>query len=210
MLSLPINFNGNKHYDLICVWPCIISVGRARSESGGIRWRTGGEVKGKLANGVGSQYSHATSERGISSITKADAHTSAASIRLNWRPHRFEWTRPFRGKTKPGFCACAIMFRMSYTCFLYIGQVVANKCQRFFFMEIILKLIWQLLISSLIQVNEGKRFWSLHIGITYYLECATVSQQWLRCFGNVQLARVCDQHINLISSCVTFGFGIVE
>ena len=88
---------------------------RARSEPGGTRWRTGGEVKGKLANGVGSQYSHATSERGISSITKADAHTSAASRRLNWRPHRFEWARPFRGKTKSGFCLCAITFRTSYT-----------------------------------------------------------------------------------------------
>ena len=43
---------------------------RARSELGGTRWRTGGEVKGKLANGVGSQYSHATSERGLSSILK--------------------------------------------------------------------------------------------------------------------------------------------
>ena len=42
-----------------------------------------GEVKGKLANGVGSQYSHATFELGMSSITKADAHTSAASSRLN-------------------------------------------------------------------------------------------------------------------------------
>ena len=31
----------------------------------------------------GSQYSHATSERGISSITKADAHISAVSSRLN-------------------------------------------------------------------------------------------------------------------------------
>jgi len=30
-------------------------------------------VKGKLANGVGSQYSHTTSERGVSSITNADA-----------------------------------------------------------------------------------------------------------------------------------------
>ena len=40
-------------------------------------------MKGKLSNGVGSQYSHATSERGISSITQADAHTSAASSRLN-------------------------------------------------------------------------------------------------------------------------------
>ena len=61
-------------------------VGRARSEPGGTRWRTGGEVKGKLVNGVGSQYSHATSERGVSRITQADAHTSAASSRLNWHP----------------------------------------------------------------------------------------------------------------------------
>jgi len=39
--------------------------------------------EGKLANGVGSQYSHATSELGVSSITTADANTSAASSRLN-------------------------------------------------------------------------------------------------------------------------------
>jgi len=45
--------------------------------------RTGGEMKGKLANGVGSQYSHTTSERGVSRITTPDAHTSAASSRLN-------------------------------------------------------------------------------------------------------------------------------
>ena len=56
---------------------------RTRSEPGGTRRRTGEEVKGKLPNGVGSQYSHATSERGISSITQADAQTSAASSRLN-------------------------------------------------------------------------------------------------------------------------------
>ena len=30
---------------------------------------------------------HTTSEHGVSSITTADAHTSAASSRLNWRPH---------------------------------------------------------------------------------------------------------------------------
>ena len=54
-----------------------------RSECGGTWCRTGEEVKGKLANGVGSQYSHTTSERGVSSITNADAHTSAASSRLN-------------------------------------------------------------------------------------------------------------------------------
>ena len=46
-------------------------------------------MKGKLANGVGSQYSHTISERGVSSITNADAHTSAANSRLNWLPRRF-------------------------------------------------------------------------------------------------------------------------
>ena len=55
---------------------------------------------------------HTTSEHGVSSITTADAHTSAASSRLNWRPRRFKWTPPFRQKTKSGFCACAIIFQM--------------------------------------------------------------------------------------------------
>jgi len=40
-------------------------------------------MKWKLANGVGSQYSHATSEHGVSSIINADAHNSADSNRLN-------------------------------------------------------------------------------------------------------------------------------
>ena len=92
------------------VWNVIL-----RSECGGTRWRTGGEVKGKLANGVGSQYCHTTSERGVSSITNADAHTSAASSGLNWLPRWFKWTRPFRRKKKCGFCACAIRFHTSCT-----------------------------------------------------------------------------------------------
>jgi len=59
---------------------------------------------------------HTASEHGVSSITTADAHTSAASIRLNWRPRRFKWTRPFRRKTKSGFCACALTFQLASTC----------------------------------------------------------------------------------------------
>ena len=54
---------------------------------------------------------HTTSEHGVSSITTADAYTSAASSRLNWSPRRFKWTRPFRRKTKSGFCFCAIIFQ---------------------------------------------------------------------------------------------------
>jgi hypothetical protein len=54
---------------------------------------------------------HTTSEHGVCSITTADARTSAASSRLNWRPRWFKWTRPFHRKKKSGFCACAITFR---------------------------------------------------------------------------------------------------
>ena len=46
---------------------------------------------------------HITSEHGVSSISTADAHTSAVSSRLNWRPCRFKWTRPFRIKTEIWF-----------------------------------------------------------------------------------------------------------
>ena len=92
----------------------VISI-RVRLKPDGTRCRTGGEVKGKLANGVGSHYSHTASEHGVSSITNTDAHTSAASSRLNWRPHRYKWTRPFRRKTKSGFCACAIRFQTHFT-----------------------------------------------------------------------------------------------
>ena len=58
---------------------------------------------------------HTISEHGVSSITIANAHTSAASIRLNWRLCRFKCTRLFRRKTKSGFCACAITFQTQST-----------------------------------------------------------------------------------------------
>jgi len=58
---------------------------------------------------------HTISEHGESSITTTDSHTSAASSRQNWRPRRFRWTRPFRQKTKSGFCAYAITFQTRST-----------------------------------------------------------------------------------------------
>jgi len=51
--------------------------GRLQQKCDGTRWRTGGEVKGKLET---------TSENGVSNITTDEAHTSAANSRLNWRP----------------------------------------------------------------------------------------------------------------------------
>jgi hypothetical protein len=109
----------------VCRWRWVWSMGgmilagiilsRVQLKCDGTRWLAGGEVKGKLANGVGSHYSYTTSEHGASSSTTADAHTSAASSRLNWRPCRFKWTRPLRRKTKSGFCAFAITFQTQST-----------------------------------------------------------------------------------------------
>jgi len=58
---------------------------------------------------------HTASEHGVSSITTADAHTSAASSRPNWRHRWFKCTRPYSRKTKSGFCACAITFQLAST-----------------------------------------------------------------------------------------------
>jgi hypothetical protein len=58
---------------------------------------------------------HTTSEHGVSSITTAEAHTSADSSRMNWRPRRFKWDHPFCWKTKSGFCACIITFQTQST-----------------------------------------------------------------------------------------------
>jgi hypothetical protein len=66
---------------------------------------------------------HTILEHGVSSITTADAHTSAAGSRLNCPPRRFKWTRLFRRKTKSGFCACAITFQTQSTIFLQFVQI---------------------------------------------------------------------------------------
>ena len=61
---------------------------------------------------------HTTSEHGVSNITTIttdDAHSTTASSRMNWRPRRFKWNRPFRRMTKSCFCACAIKFQTEST-----------------------------------------------------------------------------------------------
>jgi len=87
--------------------------GRVETESGGTRRRTGGEVKGKEANGVGSQQSSAwlgTVHPVLLQSFSPNPHSKKASTWLNWHPRRYKWTRPFRWKTEYGFCACAITF----------------------------------------------------------------------------------------------------
>jgi hypothetical protein len=69
---------------------------------------------------------HTTSEHGVSSITTADAHTSATS-RLNWCPRQFKWTRPFRLKSESGFCACVITFQLVTKICLWLLLVRATS-----------------------------------------------------------------------------------
>jgi len=95
-----------------------------------VELHNGSEVKGKLANGIGSHYPSHCLEHGVSSITTANAHTSAASSRLNGRPRQFKWTRPFRRKTKSGFCACAITFQLASTYLTLTLSVTMDKTQK--------------------------------------------------------------------------------
>jgi len=74
-------------------------MGRVETESGGTRRRTGGELKGKEANGVGSQQSCTVSEHGLSSITTANAYTSAAGSRLKSHPADLIGLVRFGGRT---------------------------------------------------------------------------------------------------------------
>ena len=88
---------------------------RVQLKRDGTRWHTEGKWRGNWRMEWVASALHTTSEHGVSNITTADAHTSAASSRLNWRPRRFKWTSPFRRKTKSGFCVCAITFQTQST-----------------------------------------------------------------------------------------------
>ena len=83
----------------------------------GTRWRKGGEVKGKLANGVGSQYS----SHYLGTWFMQYYHRW-------WSTHQLpvvDWTDApsadlnglvrFARNTKSGFCPCAITFQLAST-----------------------------------------------------------------------------------------------
>jgi len=87
--------------------------GRIQLKCDGTRWRTGrGSEGGNSRMEWVANTLHITSEHDVSSITTADAHTSAASSRLNWRPPAdLNGLVRFARKTKSGFCACTITFQ---------------------------------------------------------------------------------------------------
>ena len=91
---------------------------RVQLKCDGRRWRTGGEVKGKLANAVGSQYpSHYLGTCCIQHYYRWCAHLGCQqSTELTSPTGRFKWTRSVSPrKTKSGFCACAITFQLAST-----------------------------------------------------------------------------------------------
>ena len=79
---------------------------RLQLKCDGPRWRPGGEVKGKVANGVGSQYS--SHYLGTWCIQLPLMRTPRLPV--------VDWTvAPADLKKKSGFCACAITFQLAST-----------------------------------------------------------------------------------------------
>jgi hypothetical protein len=97
---------------------------------------------------------HTTAEYVVSSITTADAHTSAASSRLNWRPCRFKWTRPFRRKTKCGFCACANAFQTQSTTEFTTQQFYNLPTEG-------VRFVWTSEQTTIIPIFKGQTAWPL-------------------------------------------------
>jgi len=94
------------------------------------RWRNGGEVKGNLANGVGSPYpSHYLRTWCIQHYYRWCAHLGWPVVDWTYAPRWFKWTRPFRKKTKYGFCACAITFQLVSTTQQAVGGTVTYVFQ---------------------------------------------------------------------------------
>jgi hypothetical protein len=62
-----------------------------------------GKWRGNWRMGWVASTLYTTSEHGVSSITTADARTSAASSRLNWRLRRFKWTLSVSPKDETWF-----------------------------------------------------------------------------------------------------------
>ena len=112
--------------DLTCLKPDLqqSGSGRVQLKRDGTWQCKEGKRRGKWQMEWVASTLYTTSGDGVSSITTADVHTSAASSQMNWCPCWFKWTRPFRWKTKSGLCACAITFDTQST-----SQAMCHKTQ---------------------------------------------------------------------------------
>ena len=129
--------NSTAKVNALCNSCAKIACCRLQLKCDGTRWRTGGEVQGKLANAVGSQYSsHYLGTWCIQHYYSWCAHLGCQQSTELTPSRRLKWTRPFRRKTKSGFCACAITFQLASTpelifTFVYAGSSIQNVSQQF-------------------------------------------------------------------------------
>ena len=110
---------------------------RLQLKCDGTRWRKGGEVKWKLANAVGSQYSsHYLGTWCIQHYYRWCAHLGCQqSTELTPPPGRFKWTGPFRAKDEICFLlVCHHISNAVYTqinlCLCYRTAVVGLATDR--------------------------------------------------------------------------------
>ena len=68
---------------------------------------------------------HTTSEHGVSSITTADAHTSAASSRLNWRPPA-DLNGLVRFAERPNVVSARVPSHFNWS----LTQITSSPCRR--------------------------------------------------------------------------------
>ena len=127
---------------------------------------------------------HTTSEHGVSSITTADAHTSAASSRLNWRPLAdLNGFVLFARKTKSSFCACAITFQTQSTVYYtasrlsncFISLCISVKGAYCFVCHTLCRKAFAMLSRVLIQPNSHQKNDDDRDPRTYYL--LTIQEQ---------------------------------
>jgi len=150
---------------------------RVQLKCDGTQWHREGKWRGNWWMEWVASTRHTTLEHGVTSITTADAHTSASSSRLNWRPRRFKWTRPFCRKTKSGFCACAITFQTQTTnygtCIMALNG--STKSERNFWKMLILDFYeLKVLMSEFHAGWCGSNILALYFGAAQY-------EFWLDC-----------------------------
>jgi hypothetical protein len=80
----------------------------------GTRWRTGGEVKGKLANGVGRQYPSIPRNLVYPALLPLMRTPQLAVVDWTDAPTDLNGLVRF-AERQSGFCACAIIFKTQYT-----------------------------------------------------------------------------------------------
>ena len=93
----------------------------------GTRCRTRGEVKGKLANGVGSQYSsHYLGTWYIQHYYCLCAHLGCQQSTELTAPADLNGLVRFARKTKSGFCTCAVTFQVQSSVILMLFSALLS------------------------------------------------------------------------------------